>query len=329
MKNKLLFTTAIASGLIFSSAVLAEVKVKGDVEATYKAQSNDLAASEVDNASGLGIETNIIIQYKATLSNGMNVSAGSILEDGIADSEYLTIGGNTVSFTVGQDVGNNLSSTVVPHISDQDATLFSAFTGEIVNQQLGSETHEPLHVSLDGKVAGGTATFRYVPSMSSTQSDSGIDDSGNSAIEILYAGSLGVDGLKAQFGTARQVRATDTEANKDDLVLNKVGLSYNFGQVSVGADRQMFDNGDATNNDTTSDRFAVVFAASNDLKIGARYTVTDKDGNTADEKLKVLEVGYNLGGLGIEFAVGQIENIGGSTAAGDGEVLQIRTRQAF
>ena len=337
MKNKLLLTTAIASGMMISSAALAEVKVSGDVEATYKSVSYDLADEKINGGSGLGMETNIAISYKGALDNGLNVSAGSIIEDGIADSEHLTIGGEVISFTVGQDVGHHLTSTVVPHISDQDGTLYAQESTKtpnmftkvaLVKNQQGGATHEPLHVSLDAKVASGTATFRYTPS-DSTTSDSGVVDSDTSAIEILYSGSLGVEGLKVQVGTARQTPQDDSVTTTDDEVLNKYGASYNFGQVSVGAQRQQYDSGAATNSDTTQDTIAAVFAANDQIRIGARYTKVDQDGKTADEKMKTLEIGYNLGGLGIELAVGQMENVGGVAAQGDADVIQIRTRQAF
>ena len=337
MKNKLLLTTAIASGMMISSAALAEVKVSGDVEATYKSVSYDVAGEQKNGGGGLGMETNIAISYKGALDNGLNVSAGSIIEDGIADSEHLTIGGEVISFTVGQDVGHHLTSTVVPHISDQDGTLYAQESTKtpnmftkiaLVKNQQGGATHEPLHVSLDAKVASGTATFRYTPS-DSTTSDSGVVDSDTSAIEILYSGSLGVEGLKVQVGTARQTPQDDSVTNTDDEVLNKYGASYNFGQVSVGAQRQQYDSGAATNSDTTQDTFAVVFAANDQIRIGARYTKVDKDGLTADEKMKTLEIGYNLGGLGIELAIGQMENVAGEAANGDADVYQIRTKQAF
>ena len=45
--------------------------------------------------------------------------------------------------------------------------------------------------------------------------------------------------------------------------------------------------------------------------------------------MKTLEIGYNLGGLGIELSVGQVENVGASSANGDADVYQLRTRQAF
>ena len=90
-----------------------------------------------------------------------------------------------------------------------------------------------------------------------------------------------------------------------------------------------YDNGAASNSDTTMTRVGAVFAASDAIKVGARYTKTDVDGSTADEKMKTLEIGYNLGGLGIELSVGKIENIGAASANGDADVYQLRTRQAF
>jgi len=91
----------------------------------------------------------------------------------------------------------------------------------------------------------------------------------------------------------------------------------------------VYDSGATSNSDTTMDRIAAVFAASDQVRVGARYTKTDVDGSTADEKMKTLEVGYNLGGLGIELSVGQIENVGAASANGDADVYQIRARQAF
>jgi len=126
---------------------------------------------------------------------------------------------------------------------------------------------------------------------------------------------------------------TDSQENEsgttDDGKLTKIGASYNFGQISVGADRMNYDNGATSNSDTKITRLAAVFAATDAIKIGARYSKVDQDGKTADEKLKTLEIGYNLGGLGIELAVGKMDNVGGASTNGDVDVYQLRTRQAF
>ena len=335
MKNKLLLTTAIASGMMISTAAISEVKISGDVEQTYRSVSYDVTANKIRGGAGLGAETNVGIAYTGSLDNGLQVKAGSVIEDGEADTEYLTIGTDTVSITFGQDTGNNLSSTVVPHISDQDGTFFGTVNGSktvlvpTFENQLGDEGHDARHISLDTKGVGGTFTVRYAPSGDANRaSDSGIDTSGTSQLEILYAGSLGVEGLKVQLGMQRDNQENEA-GTTDDTQLTKLGAAYNFGQISVGVDRQQYDNGATSNSDTKATRFGVVYAATDAIKLGVRYTKTDEDGGTADEKLKTVEIGYNLGGLGIELAVGKIENIGNSNTAGDADVVQLRTRQAF
>ena len=332
MKNKLLLTTAIASGMMISTAAFSDVKISGDIEQTYRSVSYSLAAQDVNGGAGLGAETNVAITYTGSLTNGLKVAAGSVLEDGVADTEFLTIGGDTISVTFGQDTGNNLSSTVVPHVSDQDGTLYGAANGgtEASFQNVrGTNPHDHRHVSVDAKGAGGTFTVRYSPSTDANRtSDSGIDNSGQSATELLYAGSLGVAGLNVQVGHVIETQKNDGGAVGDGK-LTKFGAAYNFGQITVGADQQKYDNGAVANSDTKSTRLAVVFAVNDAIKLGARYTKTDIDGTTADEKLKTIEIGYNLGGLGIELSYGQGENLGGSSTATDIDVVQLRTRQAF
>jgi len=336
MKNKLLLTTAIASGMMISTAAFSDVKISGDIEQIYRSISYSLAAQDKNGGAGLGAETNIAITYTGQLTNGLKVAAGSVLEDGTADTEFLTISGEMISVTFGQDAGNNLSSTVVPHVSDQDGTLFGTTAtnngGTAVSflNQYGGVAHNTRHVSLDAKAAGGTFTARYSPSTDTNRtSDSGIDTTGKSATEILYAGSLGVAGLNVQVGQQIDYAKNSNVAGSDDAKLTKIGASYNFGQITVGADQQSYDDGSSSNSDTKSTRFAAVFAVNDQIKIGARYTKTDIDGTTADEKLKTIEIGYNLGGLGIELSYGQGENLGGSSTATDIDVVQLRTRQAF
>ena len=334
MKNKLLLTTAIASGMMISTAAISEVKISGDLEQTYRSMSYDVTANKITGGAGLGAEANIGIAYTGSLENGLQVKAGSILEDGVADTEYLTLGTDTVSITFGQDTGNNLSSTVVPHVSDQDATLYGPVnTNTTLDPSFenvhGGNAHDKRHISFDAKAVGGTFTVRYAPSQDTNRaSDSGIDTTGTSGIEILYAGSLGVEGLNFQLGMQRDTQE-NSSGTTDDTQLTKVGVAYNFGQIAVGVDRQQYDDGSTTNSDTKSTRFGAVFAASDAIKLGARYTKTAVDGTNVDEKMKTLEIGYNLGGLGIELAVGKIENIANSNTAGDGDVFQFRTRQAF
>lgn len=347
MNNKLLIGTALSSVIALSGSAFAEVKVGGDVEATHRGISYDKAGQDQNNDSGIGFESNIKVSYSKDLDNGLSLKAGSTLEDGTADSEFITIGGESVSFTAGQDVGNNLSSTVVPHISDQTGTLVAQPThGSGSSDKLGyaalydnqfaanDEAHSAAHVSIDAKAAGGTFTVRYAPDNSEARvSDSDIRTTAGkgSATEILYKGSLGVEGLGVQIGRQTETEGDESVAGQDDATLDKLGISYNFGQFAVGAQTQRYDDGTASDSDTDAKTYAVTFAANDQLSLGLRYHETDKDGSayTADEEITVLEVGYNFGGLGVELAYADIENIGGKSSQGDAEVFQIRTRAKF
>ncbi len=341
MKNKLLVTSALASGLMISGAALADVKVSGDVEATWRGLSYDKSTIEKQGGDGIGIETNIAIKYTGSTDNGLNVTAGSVIEDGTADTEYLTIGSDTFSVTVGQDVGNNLSSTVVPHVGDQDGTLYTdAATAVLVNglasvlyrNQLSGndEAHSAPHISFDSKVAGGTITLRYAPDNKEADrpSDSVIESGNGSAIEILYSGSP-VEGLKVQIGTQRETPEDDS-ATTDGAELNKIGIAYNFGAVTVGAQRQDYDNGATGDSDTKANTIAATFAASDQVTFGIRRTTTDTEGKADNEEMTTIEFGYSLGSLGFSLAYGKIDAIGGASSTnGDGEVVQARLHQKF
>ncbi len=342
MKNKLLVTSALASGLLISGAALADVKVSGDVEATWRGLSYDKSTIEKQGGDGIGIETNIAIKYTGSTDNGLNVTAGSVIEDGTADTEYLTVGSDQVSVTIGQDVGNNLSSTVVPHIGDQDGTLYGDTSGAVTTNNANAvlyrnqfsdndEAHSAPHISLDAKVAGGTVTLRYARqnTEATRASDSVIAASNKgSAIEMLYSGSP-MEGLKVQIGTQRETDEIDS-ATTDGGQLNKLGVAYNFGGVSVGAQRQNYDNGATSNSDTKATTIAATFAANDQVSFGVRRTTTDQDGKADNEEMTTLEMGYSLGSLGFSLAFGKIDAIGGASSTnGDGEVIQARLHQKF
>jgi hypothetical protein len=197
MKNKLLLTTAIAS-VAFAGSTFAETKIGGNLEQTFQTQSEDNDTARTGR--GFGAEHNISLSASKDLDNGLTAKYGTVLEDGNADTHYLTVGTDTVSLTVGRDTGNNLSSTAIPHISDQAGTIVGLTSATYDNIEVAN-THDVEHISLDFNVAGGTLTGRYAPDMSTARpGDSSATDTGASATEFLYSGSLGVDGLSLRVG---------------------------------------------------------------------------------------------------------------------------------
>ena len=334
MKKTMLMTTALTA--LVAGSALAETKVIGDLETIFRANSQEGGAA---SEHGIGTEYNIGLQSSKDLDNGLSAKYGFKLEDGSKDTHFLTIGAGNVSVTVGADTGNNLSSSAIPHIGDQAGTLVNDLGGTYNNQGIATGTdgtitdaHEDDHVSLDFKGLGGTFTARYSPdSNGGTGADSGIGANTGSATELLYSGSLGVDGLKVIVGTATQ---DANDSTKEDGKFKKGGISYNFGQFAVGVERQEAEGitAAASQVETESDKASVTFAASDNLSVGLMYIETEKKtaGASAanDEEIITASIGYNLGGLGIMINYTEVENVG-NNANNDAETIQIHTIQKF
>ena len=321
MKNKLLLSTAIAS-VAFAGFASAETKVGGNLEQTFNALSTNSAAT---SARSFGAEHNIKLSSSKDLDNGLTAKYGFTAEGDnafVADSHYLTIGTDTVAVAFRRDSGINLSSSAVPYIGDQFDT--AAFTGLSQGSSLinASDVHDNDYAAIEAKVMGGTVALQYAPDIGNGGADdSDVGEGGNSATGIIYKGSLGVDGLKTLIGKTK----TDGEGSADDTDETQYGFSYNFGQFTVGAEKSAQD---VAGTDTDTVIYGAAFAVSDNFTVGAYLLDSDQDGQAEDEESKMLQVGYNLGGLGITVSYAENENVKYSSGA-DSEQIQIHTVQKF
>ena len=337
MKNKLLLTTALA-GLVASSA-LAETKVTGNLEQTWRNVSAD-ADNGAGSEEGFGTEYNIGLQSSADLDNGMSASFGFNFESTTTDrverdSHYLTIGVNdAISVSFAQDNGANLSGSAVPHISETASTIVD---GAYHNLGMNaSDGHNDQHVRADIKAAGGTLTLRYVPNDGDSDgaaASSVAEEAANSAYDVIYKGSLGVDGLFVQLGE-HKADENDIGATKiNDTKLRAYGASYNFGQFTVGVERKDSedDDGAGLKDEYESNSYGLTFAVSDKVSLGlTRYETELTDGGVKDpdeEKINMVGVGYSLGGIAVDVNYAQADNWNNSTT--DVDFLQIRTIQKF
>lgn len=327
MKNKLLLSTAIAS-VAFAGVASAETKIGGNLEQTFVAASQN---DGISSTRGFGAEHNISLSASKDLDNGMSMSYGTILEDATTDTHYLTVGTDTVTVTVGRDNGNNLSSSSLPYIGDAVGTSVNQLGVTTQNVQGTADYHNEEHIRVDGKVLGGTITVGYAPDMTTSRpADSAVNEGTNSATGIVYKGSLGVDGLSVLVGQGKQ----DGEGTAKDAEEKQYGIAYNAGQFSIGAQKEKQKDSAAAADQIELDITSIgaTYAVNDNFSIGLYSIETEKkDGGTKaaqDEEIKMVQVGYNLGGLGLSFGYAEVENVGNATG-GDEEQFQIRTIQKF
>jgi len=353
MKNKLLLSSALISGLAFAGSALAETKITGSMDISLGSRSSD---QSIRSSSGFGSETQLNISNSGTLNNGMTYAAGFSLE---SDTNDATAGFGTDGFEnafininlvkgsmlhFGSDHFQSIHGTVTPKVSVAADTLAGS-TGTTGVLRDGTTAAPLLYVdgsSLDLNQHQGVGFLQdlssfgklgiyYTPNADIDGNDAGNDtvnftETTNSGLGISFRGNLGVDGLTVLVGQDKVDATGPTTASNNDRKSKALGVAYNFGQVAVGATR--IKNGQTDGFDHESDEFGVTFAVNSNLSLGATYIKTeDEAANTADEKIKMVNIGYNLGGASVSLNYAQVDNTGGGT--NDDEFLNLRIGTKF
>ena len=348
MKNKLLVTTALVGGLLTGSS-FAQTTVTGDLALTYNALNKKIAGGL--STRGVGRESQLNIQNKGKLNNGMDYAAGFSLEfdgTGSASNTVLTtpdhsvtnenvyidlISGNT-TFTIGVDHiqrGYAGAAPQVVNITDQMAGAGSSTTFVI-----GAGTSESAGVGIMQKIpqAGITASAYYAP----RSKDTGTGDmnalaatGSNSSYEVGINGvdTFGVKGLTVVAFYNSMAKSASNFAG--DVVGKQYGVGYNFGQFAIGFDKLIDENnnlvaaasgnpmGESTaglKRDTR--RIALSYAVTPTFTVALVEAKTENSGRTTasqngDETVRALQAGYNLGPVAITASHNKFTNLAGRT----------------
>jgi hypothetical protein len=353
MKKTLLVTSALA-GLVASSAV-AQTTVSGSLEIISRNTAySGTAANAMKSDSFLGRESQINVQNKGKLNiGGLDYAAGFSLEFD---------GGKTVAETVGTTSNENFyidfinasSATTltvgIDHIQNSKNTGLKTVTdfiddvgGGVISSNLvdlGAKTKEYMGVGITQGLGASnlTASYLYVPNatnMGGGDTGSASEDSGsNSAYEYGVKGDnvFGVKGLALEYwNNHRNKNAGDSFDSKG----RKYAVNYTYGDFTVGAIDAKSENGTyVTNTNVVNDTrlYSLSYAVNKELSLSAitgKTEITNTGTRTAeDESYKALQVGYNLGPVGVAAAYSKVADQAG-TAGNDAEQLSIRLSTKF
>jgi hypothetical protein len=355
MKNKLLLSSALVGSLIAGSAAIAQTSVTGNLALNYRAQSFDGANSGL-STRGFGRESQVNVQNKGKLNNGLDYAAGFSIEfDG--NDRTITSGSQTAAGTEGNSISNenvyvdfisgnttvtigvdhiqNITTSAVPQIFDVMDNVAAGIGGKATNG-VGANAKESMGFGIIQKVPGTglTASLNYVPRYNdfgtSEQTAPSATNSNNSAYEygVVGADAFGVKGLGFRY-FANKADA-DTTTNKD-IEGQHYGISYNAGSFAVGVEKhkqnRTASSGLTDNIDQISKTFSATYAVNKDLSLGVTHINTDISA-AQDEKITSVQVGYNLGSVAAVLAYSDLSDIG-TIANKDAQELQFRITTAF
>jgi len=188
MKNKLLLSTALIGSMVAADLALAQTTVTGNLAVNYRAQERKVAATgSLTSTRGFGRETQLNIQNKGKLNNGMDYAAGFSLEFDGQDRISNTLGTqavggdrepNTISneniyvnfinggttLHLGVDHIQNITTDVVPMVLPLMDNVAAGIGGKATNV-IGANPKESFGFGLIQVIPGSgiTASALYVP----------------------------------------------------------------------------------------------------------------------------------------------------------------------
>lgn len=328
-------------------------------EAQINVQNKGKLSNGLDYAAGFALE----FDGKSGNAGSYVTTAGLSTDDAhrriSRENTYMDIIMGTTTFSVGMDHLNNMSFSSAPRVAQHATTTVASAqlttgtmdlaagtaSGGVAYQfypgaaALGASNY--MGLGLQQVTPFGTITGQYFPRASAQQASNDGVATGDmdDAYELHFRGDLGVKGLSVNLGrnviTAPTAGATDVGENQKGTAM---GIGYNLGQVAVGIQQSKTDNNNnvsASKIDTKSVEIGATFAATKEISIGLTHVKTDGTFRAtsnavmaADEKIKSLTVGYNLGAITMSATAAKIDDARG-VSGNDSDIVLVRAGTRF
>ena len=333
MKKTIAKIALVGSALLISTSLTsAQTTVTGNIDIGLKALSTD--STKATSTRSMTKESQINLQTKGSLPNGMSYAAGMSLEyDGQdvgaigthTENNYIDIisGGTTISFSADHMPNGNYSITnIVGGVADiDDVAQGIAAQTPVMLATHGANAAFGIGIIQDFGVA--KASYFYAPS--GTNSPAANDGSGmtgalsgasNSFHEVTVRGNFGVKGLDAGL-VINAIDSDETTAGSNNDIQNYlVALKYTLPNGLAAAVEQS-ENETKAGLNTKTRALGLGYAVSKDVTIG--YQIAKSDLSTVatpTEKIQGINVGYNLGPVAITGLVVKADNVGATNVTG-------------
>jgi len=350
MKNKLMLTSALVGGLVAGSSAIAQTTITGSLDLQYTGNGQSKDGTTAASARGMGREAQLNVQTKgSTAISGLNYAAGFALEfDGNSAStatdatsisnentyiDFILSGtGTTLSFGVDhiQNSHNNVAPTASINMADiLDAQLSVSYTNAV-----GANPKESIGLGIMQATPFGTFSALYVPNNADNGSRDSrfLQDKGGreSAYELGFRGDAGVKGLDVKAFVNRE-QGNKFAGAVQEIEGKSLGIGYNFGQISVGADKQWTKKASTAANEFTTVQYGVAYSATKDLSLSVNKSSTKSTLSTAtaDEDWMQYAIGYNFGPIASSISYVTISDVGNVATIGDYKIAHVRLSTKF
>ena len=313
-------------------------------------------------SNGMGLVAGFSLEFDGSDAAPANVSsstnAGNSVRGVTNENTFIDIIAGNTTITFGADHMQNPDNTVtnLVGVADPDDIISGIAGGTATLYSPGKNSaYQAYQVGITQTTPIGKFSFGYAPDATTGQANSDTQGYGTtnainnydvdeSRMEIGFVGNLGVKDLTVQAFYNKEDNAgrkSNTGTQSSDLKGKMLAAKYNLGNVALAYERG--ETVSLTNIENKSNSYGISYAVNKEITVGANYTKTDTDRSlakttvgatsalsnaTADEKIKSVSVGYNLGPIVVGLSYGEVEGYNG-TAGVDGKAVRLDTNVRF
>jgi len=315
-------------------------------------------------SNGMGLVAGFSLEFDGSDAAPVNVSsatnAGNSLRGVTNENTFIDIIAGNTTITFGADHMQNPDNTVtnLVGVADPDDIISGVAGGTTTLYSAAKNSaYQAYQFGITQTTPIGKFSFGYAPDSTTGQANSDTQGYGTtnainnydvdeSRMEIGFVGNLGVKDLTVQAFYNKEDnagrRSRDTVApTSSDLKGKMLAARYNLGTVALAYERG--ETTSLTNIENKSNSYGISYAVDKEITVGVNYTKTSTDRTaaktaigatsdlavaTADEKIKSVSVGYNLGPIVVGLSYGEVEGYNG-TAGIDGKAVRLDTNVKF
>jgi hypothetical protein len=312
--------------------------------------------------NGMGLVAGFSLEFDGSDAAPANVSsstnAGNSVRGVTNENTFIDIIAGNTTITFGADHMQNPDNTVtnLVGVADPDDIISGVAGGTTTLYSAAKNSaYQAYQFGITQTTPIGKFSFGYAPDATTGQANNDTNAYGStnainnydvdeSRMEIGFVGNLGVKDLTVQAFYNKEDNAGRKSANQtqsSDLKGKMLAARYNLGTVALAYERG--ETTSLTNIENKSNSYGISYAVNKEITVGVNYTKTDTDRTadktpvgasstlsaaTADEKIKSVSVGYNLGPIVVGLSYGEVEGYNG-TAGVDGKAVRLDTNVKF
>jgi len=352
--KKLMLTSALA-GLALTASAIAQTTITGEIRVNHKSVGSEVSSGTTTTSGrGFGTEQQINFATKGKLNvGGLDYAAGFSIEND-AQQTFNQFNENTFIDLTNASSGTTLSFSV-DHIQRNDSDRSAGNIFGFAPSEFSSGGHTTLMSATPGPGVGqsqsvaviqdigkfGKLSYAFAPTTTDKSSSVLTTGTGNSenftetneesAYEIGFVGNLGVQGLTVDYFKSKQNKLSAEQVKAEG---QNIGIRYNTGALTIGAARKIWnDNASATKIETTEKNYGIAYAVNNNLTVGLLHSTAENNvagtiSGVETQKLKAIQMGYNLGPVALTVGVARNTDLNGVNGQ-DSDMIMTRLIGAF